>query len=497
MSEITVILDLLTANKLDLALKNCMQLAEQYPTDANVQHLLGLVYAKCGNLDAAIQHFALAIKIDPKQAVFHNNISNAYKLSGNLEYALRHLHTALQLTPNNAESYNNLGSLYYSKGDIHNAIPQFNKAIRLNPNIWESHYNLANCFIKQDMVQQAIQHYYTVLRLNPTHVYAKLNLSMALISINNYALALPLLEEVTINNTQPELIGYLAESYLHMGKTDPAIDAYKKAIRAKPEMAAWHHNIAILYLRANERALAKQHFSQALTLQPDNKIAQHMLAALDTNTTASAPSEYVKSLFDQYADHYNQHVKNDLQYNVPILMRHAINKFITESTTQQYILDLGCGTGLCGIYFRDLAKHLIGADISPNMLLEARKLGAYDLLCCCNILETIPGLNLEYFDIVLAADVFVYIGELSLLFSMLKNSMRPHGLLTFTIEELNDGAEYHLQTTGRYAHTHNYITKLCAQFDFVIKVSDAITPRWQDGKPTPGRLYVLTKNVAV
>lgn len=494
MSEIKIILDLLSANKLDVALKSCQELIIKYPNDANLQHLLGLIYAKMEDINTAISHFNLAIKIDPNQAIFHNNISNAYKLIGNFEFAVRHLHTALQIAPNNAESYNNLGSLYYSKGDINNAIPQFSKAIRLNPNIWEAHYNLANSFIKKDMVQQAIQHYITVLKLNPKHSYAKLNLGMAYISINNYQQALSLLEESTNVTAQPELIGYLAECYLHTGKIEQAINAYKQAISLQPEMAAWHHNLAILYLRKQEQALAKKHFNIAFNMQPDNKIAQHMLAALNVNTTANAPSEYVKSLFDQYADHYNQHVKNDLQYNVPIQLRHAINKFINDATAQQYILDLGCGTGLCGIYFRDLAKHLIGVDISPNMLMEAKKLGAYDLLCCCNILETIPGLNLEYFDLVLAADVFVYIGDLNNLFVMLYSSMRNNAMLAFTIEENFDTDDYILQVSGRYAHSHNYIKNLSERYGFIIKTDEAITPRWQAGAPIAGRLFVLTKN---
>jgi len=101
---------------------------------------------------------------------------------------------------------------------------------------------------------------------------------------------------------------------------------------------------------------------------------------------------------------------------------------------------------------------------------------------------------LDYFDIVLAADVFVYIGDLSLIFSMLKTSIRHNGIFAFTVEDQNDNAEYILQTTGRYAHSVNYITQLCQQFGFTIKANDAITPRWQAGTPIAGRLFVLVKN---
>lgn len=36
------------------------------------------------------------------------------------------------------------------------------------------------------------------------------------------------------------------------------------------------------------------------------------------------------------------------------------------------ILDLGCGTGLCGAWFTDYAKDLVGVDISPNMIEQVR-----------------------------------------------------------------------------------------------------------------------------
>jgi len=490
------VLKLLESNQIKEALELCNFLASNKPEDADLQHLLGLIYAKRRDLNSALLHFKHALDLDPTQALFHNNISNTYKLLGNLDLATRHLHEALRLAPNNAESYNNLGSLYYTRGQITQAIPLFEKAIRNNPLNWEAHYNLANCYIKQDMVLQAISHYETVIKLNSQHANAKVNLAMALVSLHDYTAALPLLEEATINNPQhAELQGHLAEAYLDLGKSQQAMDQYKKALLLEPNRAQWHHNLAVLYLRTKQTELAKQHFVRSLELEPNNPTAQHMLSALGTKNSQNietAPAEYINQLFDQYASYYNQHVTTQLNYKVPLLLRQAISKFLNDFSKQQNILDLGCGTGMCGVYFRDMADFLIGVDLSAEMLAQAKALGAYDGLCRCNILETIPGYNRQVFDLIISADVFVYIGDLKPLFQVLRGALRPNGKIAFTIENTDDKDNVVLQQTGRFAHGVHYIQQLCTKFNFHIDTEELIDLREQEGKKIGGRLYIIS-----
>jgi predicted TPR repeat methyltransferase len=491
------ILALIDSNELPAALVKCQHMITINPHDPDFPHLQGLIFAKMGKMSEAVKSFSQALKLDPKQAIFHNNISNAYKKIGNLEQAERHLNEALLLSPNNAESYNNLGSLYYTQGRIQQALPLFEKAIRLNPNSWEAHYNLANCYIRTEMVLQAISHYQTVLKLNQNHGNAKLNLAMSFVSIKDYTSALPFLIEAATNNPQhAELQGHLAEAYLDLGKSTEAIEQYNKALALEPTRAEWQHNLAVLYLREKQYNLAKQHFINSLNINPDNHTAAHMLAALDNNTSAesAAPAAYVSDLFDQYASYYNQHLTTKLQYKVPQLLRQTMSKYLTDASKQQNILDLGCGTGMCGVYFRDMANFMFGVDLSKEMLAQAKALGAYDGLCRCNILQTIPGYNLNIFDLVLAADVFVYIGDLKPLFSMILTTLKEHAKLAFTIEELASQDDFSLQSTGRYAHSKKYISELCNELGFSISTMDTIVLREQDGKAIPGILYVLSKN---
>ncbi len=491
--DIQEIAQLLADNQLSAAQQQCAALLQQNPNNSEILHLQGLVQARSGDLRAALSSFAQAISLDPKQAVYHNNISNAYKFSGNLDYAFRHLHESLRLAPNNAESYNNLASLYYTQGQFKQAIPVLEKAIRLNPYSWEAHYNLANCYIKTEMINLAIEHYHKVLELQPQHLNAKQNLAMALVNNKDYSAALPFLTEIAALNPQhAELQGHLAECYLELGKSNEALEQYVRAIQLDQNRFDWLHNLAVLYLRDKQPDKAKEFFRRSLHLNPSNSTAEHMLQALtdEEAAAAAAPTQYVNDLFDQYAGYYNQHVRNNLNYQTPLLLRQAMSKFLNEHSTQQYILDLGCGTGLCGIYFRDIARLLIGVDISGGMLAHAKSLGAYDGLCRCNILQSIPGHNQYYFDLILAADVLVYIGDLEGLFAMLVTALKHDGKIAFSVECLEAG-DYKLQPSGRYAHSANYISKLCTQFSLKILYEENICLRRDETEQISGILFVL------
>jgi predicted TPR repeat methyltransferase len=416
-------------------------------------------------------------------------------MSDKIDAALRNLLEALRLTPNNPEANINLGKFYYFQGQIRSAIPFFQKAIRLDSSAIDAHFQLANCFVKLDMMQQAIDHYQVVVSLNPYHANAKLNLAMAYISQNDYMHALPFLTEAAaLDPGNAELQGHLAECYLDLGDTAAAIKQFELALNLDPNRAAWQHNLAVLYLRDNNITAAQQHFEKALELDPSNDTAQHMLNALNSNLNSqTAPQQYVNDLFDQYASYYNAHMRNRLQYDVPAQLRQAINEILNIHTKQLNILDLGCGTGLCGVYFSDLANFMVGVDLSQQMLNQAKNLPVYEGLCRCDINQILPGYNMHVFDLVLAADVFVYIGDLTTVFQNVKTCIKSQGLFAFTVEFLDAPENYQLQPSGRFCHSKHYIEELAIKFGLSVKLCQKIILREQNANNINGLLFVLSE----
>ena len=85
------------------------------------------------------------------------------------------------------------------------------------------------------------------------------------------------------------------------------------------------------------------------------------------------------------------------------------------------VLDLGCGTGQAGAWVKDYARSMVGVDLSSAMLSEARRKGLYQELYEMSITEYVDsvvskgdnGCSSSTFDVIVAAEVFSYIGDLA------------------------------------------------------------------------------------
>lgn len=443
------------------------------------------------DLTRALDYFQRACTNHPQEASCHTNLSNVYVALGNFELAIQHLHQALRLNPQHVETYNNLGRLLYKQGRISEAIAALSKALRINPEYWEAHYNLAHSFAVHNQMDRSAAHYREVLRLFPEHPTAHFNLGLIYVGNQNEDLAeLHLRKAWDLDQNNTEAAKQLGQIYVNQGKINEALLTYQKALHIDPTLADIHHNLAILYLRNNNQEQARLHFEQSLSLDPTNDTARHMILALTGAHTHTAPVQYVTELFDQYAEYYNGHLKTKLKYEVPAHLRNAVGQCLDKNPKAGRVLDLGCGTGLCGIVFRDLARDLIGIDLSSKMIEKATQLGAYDQLRVIEINEYLTKPHLEPFHLILAADVLVYCGDLENLFKNIKKALLPTGRFAFTIEHLKTG-NYTLQPTGRFAHSTAYIHKLAAQNQFTIQRTEDICLREHEEKPVMGQIFIF------
>ena len=218
----------------------------------------------------------------------------------------------------------------------------------------------------------------------------------------------------------------------------------------------------------------------------------HMLCAQLGWRTAKAPPHYIKALFDDYAERFDQHLMVELAYAAPNLVRRIVGQRL--DLTDPIVVDLGCGTGICGPLFRTLAARLIGVDLAPAMLAQARHKNTYDLLVEEDLVRFL-GRHQEAFDLCIAADVFVYMGDLRPAFSTTARALRPGGYLAFTIESSTDQPDWVLRRTGRYAHSHGYIEELAQACGLVIKAFDKATLRTQSDQPVIGEVWLLQRAI--
>jgi predicted TPR repeat methyltransferase len=276
-----------------------------------------------------------------------------------------------------------------------------------------------------------------------------------------------------------------------LGRHDAALADYDLALQARPAYALAHQyrGNTLRALGRNEDAIAAYH--QALACGAD---AQHlpyihyMLATLGAEAApASPPLQYVRELFDQYAGHFDEHLVDQLQYRTPELLVDALRPSLPPG--QLDTLDLGCGTGLCAPLLAPFSASLTGVDLSENMLAQARRRGGYTRLACSDIASFLRQCAQQY-DLVVAADVFVYVGELDTVFEGVRAALRPGGVFAFSVEAGQDTGVA-LRESGRYAHGEAYVRTLSTRHGFEIRELSRHAVRQDKGAGIEGYLVVL------
>jgi predicted TPR repeat methyltransferase len=216
-------------------------------------------------------------------------------------------------------------------------------------------------------------------------------------------------------------------------------------------------------------------------------IAYHLGSLGAEEARVAAPKQVVAEGFDQYADRYDQHVLGALKYQTHKLLSDATMRFVASRNLD--ILDLGCGTGLFGARLHPLARRLIGVDISSNMLKVAQQRQIYDNLVCSELIEFLQA-QTETFDLVGAADVFVYIGDLSGVFRGVRGALRDGGIFCFSVE-ISEGQDFALKANLKYAHSDAYLRRLAKDHGFVVEMIESQVIRQDGGIDVVGYLAIL------
>ena len=192
------------------------------------------------------------------------------------------------------------------------------------------------------------------------------------------------------------------------------------------------------------------------------------------------------TLFDGYAGRFDEHLQDKLGYRVPQLVLEALRA--TGPAKPLDILDLGCGTGLCGVLLRPLAASLTGVDLSSAMVEKSRSRGIYDRLVVSDLASFLRGAGRDY-DLLVAADVVIYVGDLLLLFQAAARVIRPGGLFIFSVEACG-GERFQLQPTQRFAHSRPYLERITTITGMELRSCEPILIRIEAGQPVRGYLAI-------
>jgi predicted TPR repeat methyltransferase len=254
--------------------------------------------------------------------------------------------------------------------------------------------------------------------------------------------------------------------------------------REEEELAV-HERIAALAV--SEMGIAPEHQGAAIAFE---------LATIGIGVVpAKMPQQYTAALFDKYAPFFDKNLRDDLGYRAPEHLNESLLRAVgTRMPGSLDIFDIGCGTGLLGPLLRNVARRLDGVDCSPRMLDQARALGLYDDLVEDDLTAALTCRPNQY-DVVTAADVFVYIGDLAPAFIAVAISLRPGGLVAFTVEVSAD-EQYQLTSSGRFGHAPAFVREAAAAAGLIEVSVDAVILRKQQSSLVEGMVWVFRKQVS-
>lgn len=346
---------------------------------------------------------------------------------------------------------------------------------------------------------EAADTFRTLLETSPTHVAGWRGLAGALDALGQEADADD--ARARADRLEADGIADIGASLLFHGENARARSCFDRALALNPDNLKALWLLAELHVREGDREAALSRYRRCRGLAPTRPGPAYMMAALgDGDTPPRAPADYVAGFFDWYAEHFDEHLVQRLEYSGPQAVAHALSQALGRPP--RHLLDLGCGTGLA-VQALDPQPHLAtGIDLSSAMLTRASARGLYDTLLEGDLVERMSELSAASADAVIAADTLVYVGDVSEVFDQVARILEPGGVFVATFEALSDGMPgasggpdrgWVLAASGRFLHSPGVLRRTAQAAGLTVTRLDNVSVRVEMGLPVPGLLGVFRK----
>ena len=522
------------SSEIQLAMKQCETAILKSKNDEMLKgpsFCLGLLKQSVGDIEGALIDYERAALRFPKNGAASFNAAGILENMGrDMDAAVKYKSSMLVNETCEASLAKLIPLLLRNDREIE-AKSICTRMCKQNPSIvsYRAFEQLGSTYHKMGSLDQALMAYESALKICGDPLYSSDTSPRRLVeALNNAALAASALKSVESR--------HVAEGY------------YLRSLDVAPDNANTHTHYGVFLKQEKRNIEAAEEFRKAIELDPEEKFKETGYAAvqLASVTGGSAVTKmnhkYIRGLFDGYADRFDSELLDKLDYKghhqvVDALYSartrynnheepdRTVGKLISETPvdtdTVQNVIDIGSGTGLCGeLIRRKFSKaHITGVDLSQRMLEKSIERMCYNRLVLGDAVSYLNRTAPNSVDSIVAADVFIYIGDLSDVFRASFKVLRDNnGFLVFTVEELLDdlvvedllsldserdesvekessSADIRLLPSGRFGHSESYIRRVAGEVGFDIYDARRGVLRLQSDSPVRSITFVLMKSL--
>lgn len=482
-------LNLHRAGRFDEAEQAYRALLPAQPVGAG--RLLGVLMLQLERYAEAAAVLAPLMRAAPRDAELAVNASLALRRSGRIEPALAAARSATAADPQRLSAWNALGLAAMEADALDEAHAAFDRGLKLSPGHPALRLHRAQCLRRLGRLHEAGQAFHALVQAEPTQLEAWRGLAAVNAAVGSTDLALECRRRaVALRPSDPELRLELAIALLLDGWASEAVADLEALLAERSEDARAWAWLGRAHLKLGQTDRAREAFDAAHARDPDDPVVAHFRAALSGELPTGVESDYIRRLFDDFAGHFESTLVGKLGYAMPA----RLADFVRANAGDDFgsVLDLGCGTGLMAAELVAEGRSIDGVDLSARMLDAARAKGVYRNVYAAEVLEFLRGVDRRW-EVVVAADVFVYIADLAPVFAAAFERLTEGGAFAFSIE-LSEGDATELPAvTGRYRHVPSMLRAQLAACGFVDVAERRVDIRLEKGTPVAGMLMLAKR----
>ncbi|ETV68460.1 hypothetical protein H257_15619 [Aphanomyces astaci] len=449
---------------------------------------------RVGACDDAVTLYERALIVE-ESATIHNQLADALSQCGRTNDALKHYMSSIRLEETGKRKVPSLmavGDLYLKNTDYSLASKSFETIVSILQD--EPTKDLVEAYMKLAKVDIGLRRFST--------------------AYSHYTAASDLIIGDSMQAEVHYRMGHIA---LVMNRLPLAIDNFNVATtKGTPaQRSLFTHSLAYAYLE-HGMLVEGNHALASLFASPSMYTEERYIRASFQDhhyPSGRTPSQYLSQLFDLYAYRHSiaaasssssstvdtfRHLHGLLfESSVPAVMSAALRLRIGISDGDHWldVVDFGCGSGHAMAWFRSLSSFVLGIDVSPMSIENARQLSLYDDLQIGDILDVGGHLPDASYDLVLAINALPYFGDLRQVFELAHRILRPEAIFAFNVDLLprpDDDEQEHvddafsLRFSGRWTHNDAYIKQIVQQHGFVLLHEEQVDDDQPFFQPAPG-----------